>query len=107
MRTLYVESEEFAAEARALFNPIARRDTDLARRLKRASDDIVEHVQEGMCSTGRERKREYAAARKCALEALACIHAATSVGYLPGGDLGLGLRVKALVERLDGIQKAA
>jgi hypothetical protein len=107
MKTLFAESEEFAAEARALFNPIARRNNELARRLKRASDDLVEHVQEGMCSTGRERRREYAAARSSALEALACIHAAESVGCLPTGDLGLGARAKALVARLDGVQKAA
>jgi hypothetical protein len=104
---VFVESEAFAVDARALLNPIAKRDADLARRLKRATDALVEHVNEAMCVTGRDRRREYASAHALALEALACIHAAQSVGYLRDGDLGLGPRAKALAGRLAENRKAA
>ena len=72
MSTLYVESAALAAEVRVLLSPVARRDQDLARRLRRACDDVPMHVAEGMCHTGRARRLEYGAALGSAREALAC-----------------------------------
>jgi four helix bundle protein len=98
--TLYVESAELAVEARSLVVPIARRDQELAKRLKRAFDGVPEHIAEGMCSTGRTKRQEYGAALGSAREALACVRAAESVGYLPDDPRSITARVQKLLDRI-------
>jgi four helix bundle protein len=100
MSTLYVESAALAAEVRLVLSSIARRDQDLARRLKRACDDVPLHVEEGMCHTGRTRRLEYGAALGSAREALACVRAAESVGYLREGDQGLSIKINHVLDRI-------
>jgi four helix bundle protein len=100
MSTLYVESVGLASDVRALLSPIARRDQELAKRLRRACDEVPLHIAEGMCSTGREKRLEYGAAASSAREALACVRAAESVGYLPTGDEGLYERLDRLLSRI-------
>ena len=100
MATLYVESAALAVDVRLLLPPIARRDQDLARRLKRACDDVPLHVAEGMCSTGRVRRQEYGAALGSAREALQCVRAAEGVGYLREGDQGLSSKLHHVLDRL-------
>ncbi len=102
MGTLYVESVGLASDVRSLLAPIARKDQDLARRLKRACDGVPEHVAEGMCLTGRARRLEYEAAVSSAREALGCLRAAESIGYLPDGDDQLAERITQLLVRLSG-----
>lgn len=99
--TLYNESVGLASEVRVRISPIARRDQDLAKRLRRACDDIPLHVAEGMCSTGRAKRVEYGAAAGSAREALACLQAAESVGYLRNAeDDDLRQRLRNLIERI-------
>ena len=98
--TLYVESAELAAAARSLINPIARHVQDLSKRLKRAFDDVPEHIAEGMCSTGRMKRQEYGAALGSAREALACVRAAESVGYLPEDPTSITARMQRLLDRI-------
>lgn len=100
MSTLYVESVSLATEVRLLLSPIEKRDQELARRLKRACDDVPLHVAEGMCATGRARRLEYGAALGSAREALACVQAAQSVGYLKQGDQGLSSKINHVVDRI-------
>ena len=100
MSTLYVESAALAAQVRVLLSPIAKRDQDLARRLKRACDDVPLHVAEGMCNVGRTRRIEYGAALGSAREALACVKAAESVGYLREGDQGLSSKINHVLDRI-------
>jgi four helix bundle protein len=99
MTTLYLDSVGLASDVRVLLSPIARRDQDLAKRLRRACDDVTLHVAEGMCETGRGKRLEYGAALSSAREALACLRAAESVGYLHT-DEGLAERLTQLVTRL-------
>ncbi len=106
MSTLYVESAALAVQVRVLLSPIARRDQDLARRLKRACDDVPMHVAEGMCHTGRTRRLEYGAALGSAREALACVKAAEGVGYLREGDQGLSLKISHVLERIVSVLAA-
>jgi len=98
--TLYVESVALTVDVRVLLSPIARRDQDLARRLKRACDDVPLHVAEGMCTVGRARRLEYGAALGSAREALACVRAAESVGYLREGDQGLSHKITHVLDRI-------
>lgn len=100
MSTLYLDSVGLASDVRGLLSPIARRDQDLAKRLRRACDEVPEHIAEGMCLTGRPRRAEYEAARVSAREALACLRAAETVGYLRDGDEGLSMRIEGLVRRI-------
>ena len=98
--TLYVESVSLAAEVNLLWSQIGKRDQGLARRLKRACQDVPLHLAEGMCATGRARRKEYGAALGSAREALACVRAAESIGYLERGDQGLRERLSQVVDRI-------
>jgi hypothetical protein len=98
-----MESVGLASDVRVLLSPIARRDQDLAKRLRRACDEVPLHLAEGMCSTGRVKRLEYGAAVGSAREALACVRAATSVGLLRDGDGGLALRLERLLGRIVGM----
>lgn len=100
MSTVYVESSELAAEVRLLIQSISRRDQDLARRLKRASDEVPVHIAEGMCATGRSKRAEYGAAVASARETLACLRAAEGVGLLAQSSSDLRQRVQALLDRI-------
>ena len=100
MSTLYVDSVALASEVRDYLTPIVRRDPDLARRLKRACDDVPVHVAEGMCSTGRKRRSEYGAALVSAREAIACMRAAESVGYLRDGTGDWPKHAERLLDRI-------
>jgi four helix bundle protein len=80
--TLYGDSDALAADMRTLLNALHRADPGLARKLKRAVDDVGVHVTEAMCTTGRERRDQYGAALLSARETLACLRAAETAGFL-------------------------
>jgi hypothetical protein len=98
--TLYGDSEALALELRPLLALLARVDQGLARKLKRASDELGEHVTEAMCTTGRERRDEYEAALVSARETLACLRAAESVRLLSNPEADLEGRLQRLMTRL-------
>ncbi len=100
MTTLYMDSVAVASDVRLVLPPIMRKDQDLGRRLKRACDDVPLRLAESMCSTGRTKRSEYGAALGSAKEALACVRAASSVGYLAERDRPIEARIRQLVERL-------
>jgi hypothetical protein len=100
MSTLYLDSVGLAAGVRFALTAISRRDQDLARRLRRASDQVPEHLAEGMCLTGRERRIEYRAAVDATREAIACLQAAESVGALAEEDRPLRQRMEHFLSRL-------
>ena len=100
MTTLYMESVALASDVRSLLTPIMRKDQGLGRRLKRAADEVPEHLAEGMSTTGRTRRAEYGAALGSAKEALACVRAAASVGYLSEREREIEARIKQLVDRM-------
>jgi hypothetical protein len=106
MSTPYIDGVALATEARPLLAPLARRDADLAKRLRRVCDEVPEHLEEAMYLTGRRRRAEYAQAEQAAREALACLRAAESVGYLPAGGAELKAKITALLARLAGSSAA-
>ncbi len=101
MSTLYVESEAVVADVRPVVASIARKDQDLARKLKRACDELPERIAEGMCLTGRARRQEYEAARKAARDAHGCLRAAQGTGALAEVGDELIARMAALLSRID------
>lgn len=100
MTTLYMESVALASDVRSLLTPIMRKDQSLGRRLKRAADEVPEHLAEGMSTTGRTRRAEYGAALGSAKEVLACVRAAAGVGYLSEREGEIEERIKQLVDRM-------
>lgn len=98
--TLYGDSEALAADLRPLLVLLGRIDPTLARKLKRASDELSMHVTEAMCTTGRERRDEYEAALVSARDTLACLRAAEGVGLMANTDLDLEGRAQRLVARI-------
>jgi biotin carboxylase len=102
MGTMYIDSVGLAADVRPLLAAIARRDQELARRLRRACDEVPEHIAEGMCLTGRQRRQRYGQAGQAASEALACLRAAEGEGIQAPGFSELGTRLQRLIGRLSG-----
>jgi four helix bundle protein len=100
MTTLYMDSVALAADVRLLMPALTRKDQALARRLKRLCDELPKHISEGMSSTGRARRSAYAAALGSAREALACVRAALSVGYLNDPERELEGKLSQLVSRM-------
>ena len=100
MTTLYSDSVALAADARLLLPTILRKDQALGRRFKRSCDEVPVRVAEAMSSTGRAKRVEYAAALELTREALACIRAAVSVGYLSERDSEIEKSIEQLIERM-------
>jgi len=106
MTTLYSDSVALAAEARLLLPTLLRKDPALGRRFKRVCDEVPVRVAEGMSSTGRAKRTQYAAARDLTKEALACLRAAASVGYLSDRDLAIEGSIVQLLDRMALAQAA-
>ena len=98
---LYQASLELSRSARPAVEAVVRRDAALGRRLKRACERAAEHVEDGMCALGRSRLRDYRLAAGAAREAMACVRAAESSGYLPEGDRGLKEQLSAFALRVE------
>src|SRR5207247_7641701 len=71
---------------RALIAQIERRDSDLARQLRRAAASIALNLGEGMYSRGRGRQARYHTALGSARETLSCLEVAHALGYVASLD---------------------
>jgi hypothetical protein len=76
------------------------RNPELARRLKRASDEAPERLAESMCLTGRARRHELEAARGALREVEGCIRAALGAGHLKERDRPLEAKLEELLRRI-------
>ena len=83
------------ADAAEIAKAIARKDSDLARQLRRAAASVVLNLAEGSCSQGLNRPARYYNALGSARETLACIEVAVAMDIL----------VKPDHAKLDRIQK--
>ena len=76
----------FILETLTIIQPIAeqiaKRDSDLARQLRRASSSIALNVAEGTYSRGKNRSCRYQSALGSARETLACLEVAHAMGYI-------------------------
>ena len=65
---------------------IERRDSDLARQLRRACSSVALNVSEGSYARGRNRAALYQVALGSAKESKACIDVAIALGYIESVD---------------------
>jgi four helix bundle protein len=61
---------------------LERRDSDLARQMRRASSSVALNTAEGMYSRGKNRTARYHTALGSARETLACLEVAVAMGYV-------------------------
>jgi four helix bundle protein len=66
---------------RPMLSAIERRDSDLARQLRRCASSVVLNIAEGSGSFGRVRTARYRTALGSARETLACLRTAEAFGY--------------------------
>ena len=67
---------------RPMLSAIERRDSDLARQLRRCAASVVLNIAEGRGSFGRVRTARYRTALGSARETLACLRTAEAFGYV-------------------------
>ena len=67
---------------RPMLSAIERRDSDLARQLRRCASSVVLNIAEGSGSFGRVRTVRYRTALGSARETLACLRTAEAFGYV-------------------------
>ena len=96
MLRIYPVVLESLTEMRGLMAQIERRDSDLARQLRRASASIALNLGEGMYSRGRNRQARYHTALGSARETLSCLEVAHALGYVAAVDA-------AVLDRLDRV----
>ena len=95
MLRIYPVMLETVTRLRPVLAELERKDTDLARQLRRAAASVVLNVAEGMYSRGKNRSARYHTALGSARETLACLEVAGALH---------GLRVpESLPGELDAI----
>ena len=92
MLRIYPVMLEVITALHAALAQVERRDSDLARQLRRASASVALNTAEGMYSRGKNRQARYHNALGSARESLACLEVAAAFGYI--GALDGELRAK-------------
>ena len=80
-----------------MLTQIERRDSDLARQLRRAMSSIALNCAEGMYSRGKSRQARYHTALGSARETLACLEVAHALGYVAVLDADVVARLNRVV----------
>ena len=82
MLSIYDDMLDVLRSMRGAIGAIERRDSDLARQLRRAASSVVLNVAEGSGSFGRIRTARYRTALGSARETLACLRVGEALGYI-------------------------
>ena len=75
---------------------IERRDSDLARQLRRAAASVVLNIAEGSYARGRNRHALYSVALGSAKEVRACLDVAKAFRYLAAVDESIAARLNVI-----------
>jgi four helix bundle protein len=100
MLKVYDDMLEVVRAMRAVLSVIERRDSDLARQLRRAASSVVLNVAEGSGSFGRVRTVRYRTALGSARETLACLRVAEAFGYVKVMPEGVCERMNRVIGTL-------
>ena len=100
MLRIYPIVLETLSSVRGLIVQIERRDSDLARQLRRAGASVALNLAEGMYSRGKNRQARYHTALGSARETLACLEVAHALGYVAMLDAAVVARLRRVVGTL-------
>ena len=100
MLRIYPVILEVLRQLRTALAQIERRDSDLARQLRRSSTSIVLNVAEGSYSRGKTRVVRYHNALGSARETLACLEAAHALGYVGSLDAAVVAQLNRVIGTL-------
>jgi four helix bundle protein len=73
-----------AGDAAGIAERIERRDSDLARQMRRAMHSVALNVAEGMGNVSGHKRQRYQTALGSAREVLACVQVAQAMRYIGG-----------------------
>jgi four helix bundle protein len=82
MLNIYTTIQNLIPRLVPTLTQIERRDSDLARQMRRALTSVPLNVSEGSYSRGKNRFARYATAAGSMREVLACTETAASLGYI-------------------------
>ena len=100
MLRIYDDMIEAVRAMRAVVTAVERRDSDLARQLRRAASSVVLNVAEGSGSFGRVRTARYRTALGSARETLACLRVGEAFGYVEPVPDALAARMDRVIGTL-------
>jgi len=100
MLRIYPIVLETLSVLRGLIVQIERRDSDLARQLRRAGASVALNLAEGMYSRDRNRQARYHSALGSARETLACLEVAQALGYVAAPDAEVVAKLNRVVGTL-------
>ena len=86
MLRIYGVVIEAIGDMRPLLEQIERRDSDLARQMRRAFSSVALNLAEGAGVRGGLRRARYETALGSMREVLACVDVAQAMGYVGGVD---------------------
>ena len=86
MLRIYDDMLDAVKTMRKVVAAIERRDSDLARQLRRAASSVVLNLAEGSGSFGGIRRARYRSALGSARETLACLQTAQAFGYVDAAE---------------------
>ena len=89
MLKIYGVILDVVKELGPVIGQIERRDSDLARQMRRAASSVALNVSEGMYSQGKNRGARYHNARGSMRETLACVEVGVALGYVAEIDSSL------------------
>src|SRR5687767_3771256 len=96
MLRIYPVILEVVAALRSALVQIERRDSDLARQLRRAGASMALNTAEGAYNRGKNRPARYHTALGSARESLACLEVAAAFGYVEPPDAELRRKFDAV-----------
>ncbi len=96
MLRIYETSLSMLKRLRGVIGAIEKRDSDLARQLRRASASVALNIAEGSYARGRNRPMLYNVALGSAKETRACIDVAMSFDYLDAFDRELDAELHSI-----------
>src|SRR6187401_3462914 len=96
MLRIYSVVLEMVAGAGKIAEEIERRDSDLARQMRRAAASVALNAAEGMGSTAGHKRQRYQTALGSAREVMACVDVAKAMRYV--GEIDV-----AILDRLDHV----
>ena len=100
MLRIYSVVLEMVADTAGIAESIERRDTDLARQMRRAAASVALNTAEGMGNTAGHKRQRYQTALGSAREVIACVDVAKAMRYISAIDAAALDRMQHVVATL-------